>query len=650
MDSFLLDELHESGDTQYDFRYDSEIFPTYDVEHHETFNSHGSGVRNEHPNIIASDNFAENSTENAEKWADELLALDDFPDDCLKFITEILMEEDLDDQTASLQDYTALLATERSLLDALEESSPASSSEDPSIYDQNIENSYEIREGSRNMASTNSMSCGSPDSFTEVVKGYVDSPASTLLDYNNNSVNEGTTKGRKNSSRDADEEGRRNKQMAAYDEEYVEMEQFDDVLLCNDGEDGCANSGQQEGVKGSKKKKKKTVAKGGSKKKGEDVEQVVDLRGLLTQCAQAVASFDLRNANELLAKIRVHSSQYGDSTQRLAYYFGNGLEARLAGTGWEKYKQELSRRVPSSDILKAYRSYVSAIPFRRTSYYVANDAIAKLAENSTRIHIIDFGIFFGFQWPGLIQKLSEREGGPPVVRITGIDQPQSGFRPARRVEETGRRLAGYCERFNVPFKYQAIAKNWDDVTLEELNLESEEPIVVNCLYMSRKLLDETVDETNPRDTFFKLIRKLNPNLLIHGIVNGIYNGPFFETRFREALFHYSAIFDIFEATISRESEERLLGESHLYGSDALNVIACEGVERIERPETYRQWQGRIQRAGFRKLVLDDQVVNRVNAAVKGHYHKDFVMYVNSDWLLQGWKGRILYAISCWTSA
>ncbi|KAK9755253.1 hypothetical protein RND81_01G012800 [Saponaria officinalis] len=537
------------------------------------------------------------------------------------------MEEDLDDQTASLQDYTALEATERSLLDALAETFPSSSGD----QDGNL--------------LSNSMSGGSYDSFNEVVKSHVDSPASTLLDYNN-LVENGTTKTRKTSSRDDDddEEGRRrNKQMAAYDEEYVEMEQFDDVLLCNEAEDGFSDSGQS-------KKNKKAVKGKKQKKKNEEFEQMVDLRGLLTQCAQAVASFDLRNANELLGKIRVHSSQYGDSTQRLAYYFGNALEARLTGTGWEKYKEELSRRVQSSEILKAYKSYVEAIPFRRTSYFVANDAITKLAENSTRIHIIDFGIFFGFQWPGLIQKLSEREGGPPVVRITGIDQPERGFRPAKRVEETGRRLAGYCERFKVPFQYQAIAKNWEDVTLEELNLEKEEPIVVNCLYMSRKLLDETVDENNPRDSFFKLIRKLNPNLFIHGIVNGIYNGPFFETRFREALFHYSAIFDMYEATVPRESNERLLGESHLYGLDALNVIACEGVERIERPETYRQWQGRIQRAGFRKLVLDDQVINRVNAAVKGHYHKDFVSYVNSDWLLQGWKGRILYAISCWTSA
>jgi len=33
--------------------------------------------------------------------------------------------------------------------------------------------------------------------------------------------------------------------------------------------------------------------------------------------------------------------------------------------------------------------------------------------------------------------------------------------------------------------------------------------------------------------------------------------------------------------------------------------------------------------------------------VKDIYHKDFVIDEDSGWLLQGWKGRIIYAISTW---
>ncbi|BBN67185.1 hypothetical protein Prudu_6S000200 [Prunus dulcis] len=72
--------------------------------------------------------------------------------------------------------------------------------------------------------------------------------------------------------------------------------------------------------------------------------------------------------------------------------------------------------------------------------------------------------------------------------------------------------------------------------------------------------DETVMVNSPRDIVLKLIKKINPDLFIHGVVNGTYNSPFFVTRFKEALFHFSALFDMFEASVPREDERRLLFE------------------------------------------------------------------------------------------
>lgn len=259
------------------------------------------------------------------------------------------------------------------------------------------------------------------------------------------------------------------------------------------------------------------------------------------------------------------------------------------------------------------------------SYFVANNTILKLAEKATRIHIIDFGVLFGLQWPCLIQNLSKRPMGPPNLRITGIDYPQHGFRPAEKVEATGSRLSGYCERFNVPFQYQAIAKKWETIQPEDLRIDRDELVIVNCVFRSGTLLDETVETNSPRDAFLKLIKQISPHLFIHGIVNGTFNAPFFITRFREALFQYSSIFDIFEATMPREDHERMLIESEICGKEVLNSIACEGVERIQRPETYKQWQVRTTRAGLRQLPLDQELVSRAKAMVKANYHKDFMV-------------------------
>lgn len=51
---------------------------------------------------------------------------------------------------------------------------------------------------------------------------------------------------------------------------------------------------------------------------------------------------------------------------------------------------------------------------------------------------------------------------------------------------------------------------------------------------------------------------------------------------------------------------------------------------FERPESYKQWQVQNQRAGFRQLPLNRDIIKEVCAKVKAHYHKDFVVEAYSS--------------------
>ncbi|CAK9139160.1 unnamed protein product [Ilex paraguariensis] len=465
------------------------------------------------------------------------------------------------------------------------------------------------------------------------------------------------SRGKKNHHRESNDyiEEQSNKHLASYAEESEESEMYDKTLLCEGLfrglhiESNMCDSDEGSQYETRNKLKQSEGSKRGrprGKKQGIG-KKVVDLTSLLTQCAEAVARYDLRTANELLKRIRQHSSISGDGTERLAHYFAEALEARLAGTGTTLYTAFTTSRISAAEILKAYQLYITACPFKKMSIHFANKSIRKLAAGAARLHIIDFGILYGFQWPCLIQTLSERPGGPPKLCITGIDLPQSGFRPTERVEKTGRRLANYCKRFSVPFEYNVIAMKWDTIQLDDLKIDGDELLVVNCLYRLENVPDHTIAANSPRDAVLNLIKRINPDLFIHGVVNGTYNTPFFGTRFREALFHFSAQFDMFDATVLREDQDRLLFEKEVFGRDAMNVIACEGTERVERPETYRQWQIRNVRARFRQLPLDQEIVKDVRGKVKSHYHKDFVVDEDGNWMLQGWRGRVIYALSCW---
>ncbi|KAL9315466.1 hypothetical protein ACSQ67_016467 [Phaseolus vulgaris] len=569
----------------------------------------------------------------------------EFSDAILSYISQILMEEDMEDKTCMLHDSLDLQIAERSFYEVIGEKYPSSLLENPSpvdpdggVGDRNFSENYgtcSYNDGDLSSILTNfrqnlgefpnhnlrgnsisQSSCSSSNSVISSVEGPVDSPSSILQVPDLNSESQSILqfqKGVEEASKflpsgiglfanlgAANFSKLEPKMGSAELSVKVEKDVGDSFLA------GSKFRGWQEAFMARRealqtKSDKTALSNGKSKasnsgkgrsKKQSGKKEVVDLRTLLVLCAQAVAADDYNGAHEFLKRIRKHSNPFGDGNQRLAHIFADGLEARLAGTGSQIYKGLVSKRTSAADFLKAYHLYLAACPFRKMASFVSNITIRTSSSNSARVHVIDFGILYGFQWPNFIQRLSLAVGGPPKLRITGIDFPQPGFRPAERIVETGRRLAAYAEIFKVPFEYNAIAKKWETVQLEELKIDRDE----------------------------------------------------------EALFHYSSLFDMLETIVPQEDWERMLIEKEIFGREALNVIACEGCERVERPETYRQWQARILRAGFSQQSFEHALVKRAIEKVSTSYHKDFVIDEDSQWLLQGWKGRIVYALSCWKPA
>ncbi|CAN6373795.1 unnamed protein product [Urochloa humidicola] len=390
--------------------------------------------------------------------------------------------------------------------------------------------------------------------------------------------------------------------------------------------------------------KKTSKGKGGAS-------EAVDLRTLLLHCAQAVASDDRLHATQLLNGIKQRSCPRGDATQRLAHCFAEALEARLAGVGSQVYRSLMSRRTPTLEFHKSYQLYLTVCCFQMVAFKFSNMTIFKAIAGRKKVHIVDYGEHYRFQWPILLGCMATWEGGPPEVKITGINHPQPGFRPAARIEQTGRRLTNFAHQCGIPFKFRSVVAKWETVCADDLNIQPDEVLIVNGLFHLGNLMDEgdDIDSPSPRDMVLNNIQKMRPDVFILCTENSTYNAPFFLTRFREALFYYSAMFDMMDATTSRDNVERTWVEQDLFGRRALNAIACEGSDRVERPETYRQWQVRNNLAGLRQLPLDPDVVKAVSKKVKYGYHKDFFVDVDQQWLLQGWKGRVLYAMSTWVA-
>ncbi|KAK9940561.1 hypothetical protein M0R45_017215 [Rubus argutus] len=423
------------------------------------------------------------------------LDFNDCNNPALKYISDILLEEDLEGKPCMMQDCLALQAAEKSFYDVLIQKDPLPNSDDDSLQSfQNSNGSFAFEKdwvwdpGFSPVQSSHFESLSSTllvsDSLSEMqslgnfgglgdASMFLPNPKLENFDLERFRLMPQEKKNHQREDSHFLEEGRGNKQSAATGDDFEPEEMFDKVLLgpCENHESElCAHYESlktEENGKLQRNKQSKGLKATRSKRQS-NIGEVVDLCTMLTQCAQAVANFDQRTASEILKEIRKHASPMV-------------MQPRAA------------------DILKAYQVYITACPYGRMLHFFANRTIMKLAEKATRLHIIDFGISYGFQWPCLIQRLSQRPGGPPKLRITAIELPQPGFRPTERVEETGRRLEKYAKRFNVPFEYHVIAQKWETIRIEDIKIDRSELIVVNCLNRLRNIPDETVMVNSPRD-------------------------------------------------------------------------------------------------------------------------------------------------------
>ncbi|XP_078166575.1 scarecrow-like protein 34 [Carex rostrata] len=577
----------------------------------------------------------------------------------INYIGQILLEENIDDEISIYEEEAALRETEKSFYDLIERDDVPpyticqplliSGSADPisALSMENLPAATRVQKGAQEamkfLPAIEKLFVGLEPNRIE----FHEKPKKNDVSENENKAicYETYTKTGSSNDREPDlSEGPALKQRAVSADDEQARNDLDQFLLFRGSKYVKEVISVREGMK---QDVKNESLKALGKKETRDC--LVNLHSLLISCCKAVSADDHNRASELIKQIRKHAYPMGNGDQRLAYYLADALEARLAGTGSDIYHKLLSRQGTMTEYLKVFRVYHAICPFMKALYYFSIQTILNISKNATKVHIIDFGIDMGFLWPSFFERLSRLGSTPPKICITGIEFPEKGFRPNKLVEETGRRLLEYAKRFNIHLKYQGIASKWENIRIEDLKIEKDEILVVNCLIRLRKVADETISDAMicPRDKVLNLIREIKPRVFIHGINNGSYITPFYTTRFKEVLSTFSSFFDIFESTMPRESEARLHIERTVLIPRVINAIACEGSERVERPETYRQWQARNLRAGFVQLPVDSLIKKKIERMVRELYHKDYLIEETNKWLLLGWKGTILLGLSTW---
>ncbi|KAK4355296.1 hypothetical protein RND71_024267 [Anisodus tanguticus] len=371
-----------------------------------------------------------------------------------------------------------------------------------------------------------------------------------------------------------------------------------------------------------------------------------NLKQLLIACARALAENNLDDFEKLIAKARSAVSITGDPIQRLGAYIVEGLVARKEASGTNIYRSLECKEPAGRDLLSYMHILYEICPYLKFGYMAANGAIAEACRNEDRIHIIDFQIAQGTQWMTLLQALAARPSGAPYVRITGIDDPVSKYARGNGLTAVGIRLAAISEKFNIPVEFHAVPVFAPEVTRDMLDVRPGEALAVNFPLVLHHTPDESVDVNNPRDELLRMVKSLSTKVVtLVEQESNTNTAPFFP-RFLEALDYYYAMFESIDVALERDRKERINVEQHCLARDIVNVIACEGKERVERHELLGKWKLRLTMAGFRQYPLSSYV-NSVIKSLLRCYSEHYTLVEKDGAILLGWKERNLISASAW---
>lgn len=371
-----------------------------------------------------------------------------------------------------------------------------------------------------------------------------------------------------------------------------------------------------------------------------------NFKELLLACAKSVAENDSITANWLMSVLRPMVSVSGEPAHRLGAYMLEGLVARLSSSGSSIYKTLNCKEPTGNELFSYMRLLYEACPYFKFGYLSANGAIAEAMKTENKIHIIDFQIAQGGQWVTLIQALASRPGGPPALRITGVDDSTNAYARGGGVNIVGQRLAALAESCNIPFQFHGIPVSGSEVEVSHLGIVPGESLAVNFAFMLHHMPDESVDPLNHRDRLLRMIKGLSPKVVtLVEQESNVNTAPFFH-RFQETLNYYTAIFESIDVTLPRDHLQRINVEQHCLARDIVNIIACEGAERVERHELLGKWKSRFTMAGFKPYPLSSLVNSTIKSLLENYSHK-YRLEERDGALFLGWLNRDLVASCAW---
>ncbi|KAH6789058.1 hypothetical protein C2S51_004064 [Perilla frutescens var. frutescens] len=393
--------------------------------------------------------------------------------------------------------------------------------------------------------------------------------------------------------------------------------------------------------------------------KREDQQSDEDGKGLhlihlLLVAATSVDQNNLNAAVENLCELYQNACLTGDSVQRVAAYFADGLVARLLTRDSPFYDMIMKAPTVGEEFL-SYTALYKVSPLYQLAHFTANQAILEAFEqhertNSRSLHVVDFDVSYGFQWPSLMQSLSEKASSASriLLKITGY----GGC--LEEIRETESRLVSFAKGFrNLIFEFDGIVRGSNDQAKPKI--KKGEIVAANLAFHLSSLgsYSEISDTLN-------YLHSLNPSIVVLVEQEGSRKTHNFLSRFMESLHHFAAIFDSLDDCLPLDSSERLRIEKNHLGTEIKHVMNYDkDGDNCLRFENMETWKKRMESHGFSGLqqssnsIMQAKLLLKIRSHCSGmHFDGEnggFRVFERDDGraLSLGWQEKLLITTTSW---
>jgi hypothetical protein len=370
----------------------------------------------------------------------------------------------------------------------------------------------------------------------------------------------------------------------------------------------------------------------------EELMEENSLSDLLLTGAEAVEAGDSSLASVVFSKLDgllpvACENAASSSFDRLAYHFAKGLQSRMSGACSPCYPPEPVQ----SGTMSVQQMIQELSPFVKFTHFTANQAILDATTGIMDVHVIDFNLGEGVQWPSLMSDLA-RQGGKSF-HLTAIITDAGYCNNTDHI--AARCLVEFAESLNLPFQYSSVCIQSEE-DLEDFSRNLEGSVVVSCdttnlCYKLRNKLQMLL---------LGCVKKLQPTLVViieeelvgFGKETFLSQGSFVEFFF-EALHHFTMVFESL-ASCFRSNNNRILlrlVERDMVGPKILDFVGHYGSVTLEAPPSKDL-------EGFMPCELSAHNIAqaRMLAAL---FNKSFGIAHEKGRLQLCWKSRPLISVS-----